>query len=165
MDTRDLAEEVVATLRKQRRTLACAESLTGGDVCARLVDVPGVSSVLRGGVVAYSTSLKHRILGVSEPLLKAGGPVQAEVAEQMALGVARLCGADVGVSTTGVAGPGDTEDGPEGTVFIAVASMRSAGEPRVKAVGLHLTGGRDRVREDTVRRAYEMLLDTLSSRS
>ena len=83
--------------------------------------MPGASAVVRGSVVAYATELKAQVLGVDADLLAAGGAVQAEVARQMATGVCRVLGADVGVATTGVAGP-DPQDGqPVGTVFVAVA--------------------------------------------
>lgn len=167
LETQLLAKDVVDALRRDSLTLACAESLTGGDVCARLVDVPGASDVLRGGILAYATPLKHTLLGVSEALLRAGGPVQAAVAEQMARGVARTCESDIGVATTGVAGPGDTPGAAAGTVFIALALVgadsRLGARPPIQSRELHLSGSRDQVRAGTVRAVYQMLLDTLSA--
>ena len=113
--------------------MATAESLTGGLVCAALTDVPGASAVVRGAVVAYATELKAQVLGVDPDLLATGGAVQAEVARQMATGVCRVLGADVGVATTGVAGP-DPQDGhPVGTVFVAVAAEGRVAGPRAGA--------------------------------
>lgn len=112
--------EVVRRLISYGETVACAESLTGGLVTARLVDTAGASAAVRGGVVAYASALKATLLGVDVELLAARGAVDAEVATQMASGVAARLGADWGLATTGVAGP-DAQDGmPVGTVFVAV---------------------------------------------
>ena len=115
------AGSLIALLGRHGLSIACAESLTGGLVCAALTDVPGASAVVRGSVVAYATDVKADVLGVDADLLASGGAVQAEVARQMAQGVCQVLGAEVGVATTGVAGP-DPQDGqPVGTVFVAVA--------------------------------------------
>ncbi len=129
-----LAAEIVATAARRGVTIAIAESLTGGAVLAALVDVPGASAVLRGGVVAYATELKHTLLDVPAGLLAARGAVDPDVAEAMALGVLRRTGADLAVATTGVAGP-DPQDGQSvGLVYIGIASTvggpRSLSDPR-----------------------------------
>ena len=147
------AESVVAALRAAHLTVATAESLTGGLVAAALTDVPGSSAVVRGGVVAYATDIKESVLGVSAELTGRRGAVDPDVALQMAEGVRRLLGSDIGVSCTGVAGP-DAQDGhAPGLVYIAIAR---AGVPVVEE--LQLGGGRIEVREGTVRRALELLL-------
>jgi nicotinamide-nucleotide amidase len=147
------AAQVVARLAAGGRTLAVAESLTGGLLAARVVDVPGASAVLRGGVVAYATDLKHRLLGVDPDLLADRGAVDQDVAEQMAAGVRDRLGADWGLATTGVAGP-DAQDGKlPGTVYVAVAGPGSA-----RARGLRLTGVRAEIRAGTVDAALELLL-------
>jgi len=139
------AADVIRSFAARGLTVAVAESLTGGLVVADLVSVPGASAVVRGGVVAYATELKHALLGVDAALLAAGGPVQAAVAEQMASGVRARLGADLGLATTGVAGP-DPQDGhPPGEVWIAVASAVD-----VRSVRLELGGDRDAVRRETV---------------
>ena len=113
---------MVAALVAPGEHRATAESLTGGLVRAALTSVPGTSAVVRGAVVAYATDLKARLLGVDADLLAAGGAVQSEVARQMAPGSAACSAADVGLATTGVAGP-DPQDGHAGgTVFVAVAA-------------------------------------------
>ncbi len=146
------APEVVAALVAGARTIATAESLTGGLVCAALTDVPGASAVVRGSVVAYATELKAQVLGVDATLLATGGAVQAEVARQMATGVCRVLGSDVGVSTTGVAGP-DPQDGRAvGTVFVAVAF---GGEVTVRE--LALSGNRSSIRAKTVTQVLELV--------
>nr|MCW1079429.1 nicotinamide-nucleotide amidohydrolase family protein [Streptococcus anginosus] len=97
--------ELVQVLRDCGQTVAFAESLTAGLAAASVADVPGASAVLRGGVVSYATDLKASILGVSSERLASHGPVDREVALQMARGVCDVAGADVGMATTGVAGP------------------------------------------------------------
>ncbi|WP_307864620.1 CinA family protein [Allobranchiibius sp. CTAmp26] len=133
---------IVAALRAEDATVAVAESLTGGLVVARLVQVPGASAVVRGGVVAYATDLKHSVLGVDGGLLAAGGAVQAQVAEQMATGVRRVLGSTYGLGTTGVAGPTEQDGQPVGRAFVAVAAPRG-----VRVQQLDLPGGREAVRE------------------
>lgn len=156
----DWAQSLVAEMAKRKVTLAVAESLTGGELSARIVDVPGASVVLRGAVVAYATDLKHSVLGVDNTLLAHGGPVQAEVAVQMAQGVAELCGSDYGLATTGVAGPGDTVDGPAGLVYLGfVGPGISAGQVAVK---LRLTGSRKDVRVGAVKGALALALKEIS---
>jgi nicotinamide-nucleotide amidase len=144
MPTR-LAERFIRALSDRGLTVAVAESLTGGLVVAELVSVPGASAVVRGGVVAYATGLKHDLLGVDAALLAAGGPIQAAVAEQMASGVRTRLRADIGLATTGVAGP-DPQDGhPPGEVWIAVA-----GADGIRSMRLELGGDRAGIRRETV---------------
>jgi len=120
--TYEVAAQVLIALARRDWTIAVAESLTGGLATSALVDVPGASAVVRGGVVAYSTEIKRDVLGVDAGLLDAVGAVDAAVARQMAGGVRRVLGADVGVSTTGVAGPEAQDGQPVGTVWIAVVT-------------------------------------------
>lgn len=135
------AERLLAGLALRGWTVAVAESLTGGLVVAELVAVPGASQVVRGGVVAYSTDLKATLLGVDRRLLDVRGAVDPDVAYAMAEGVRACMGADVGLATTGVAGP-DAQDGqPPGTVFISVVGPGGA---HVRA--LALPGDRTQVR-------------------
>lgn len=127
-------------------TIAVAESLTGGMVVAELVRTPGASATVLGGVVAYDTQLKHTLLDVDAELLAEAGPVHPEVARQMALGVRRRLAvrgrdADVGLSTTGVAGPDSQGAAAVGTVFLGFA----VGE-RVEVTELHLEGDRGAIR-------------------
>ncbi|WP_328536331.1 CinA family protein [Streptomyces sp. NBC_00344] len=144
---------VLRTLAGRGETLAAAESLTGGLVAAELTSVPGASRVFRGSVTAYATALKHDVLGVDGALLDARGPVNAEVAQQMAAGVRRVMGADWGMATTGVAGP-DAQDGqPVGTVFLAVSGPGGAGN----VAALRLNGDRAEIRMESVRSVLELL--------
>ncbi len=148
--------DVLARLSDRSVTLAVAESVTGGLLASAFVQVPGASTVFRGAVVAYATDLKQTLLQVDPRLLTRAGPVDAQVALQMAAGVAKLCDADLGLATTGVAGP-DPQDGqPAGTVFVAVAGTW-AGHPVAEVRSLRLRGGRPEIRAQAVTAALELL--------
>ena len=121
-DARADAVAAVAALTAAGLTVAVAESLTGGSVVEALVRVPGASACVRGGVVAYATDLKATLLGVPADLLAERGPVDPDVAAAMADGVRRRLGADLGVATTGVAGPEPQGGRPVGTFYVAVAT-------------------------------------------
>jgi nicotinamide-nucleotide amidase len=152
------AADLVAHLTASGRTVAVAESLTGGLVAAAFTDIAGASVVLRGGVVAYATDVKARVLGVDEMLLARAGSVDAEVAEQMASGVRSLMGATYGLSTTGVAGPDPVDDKPAGMVYVAVVGP---GTSRVKA--LELSGDRAGIRAQSVLALLDLLAEELSA--
>lgn len=147
---RSLEEEVLALLRSSGRTIACAESLTGGGVSARLAGVPGASDAFRGGVVAYQEDVKRDVLGVRAETLAGPGVVSEACAREMAAGVRGLLGADVGISLTGAAGPEPHGGQPPGTIWIAL----DAGEVR-HARGFRVRGERDRV----TRWAQQAVLD------
>lgn len=148
---------VIAALVDRGLTIAVAESLTGGMLVAELIATPGASAVVRGGIVAYDTRLKHSLVGVDADLLAARGPVDSAVAEQMADRVRRACAvegmpADVGISTTGVAGP-DPQDGhPVGTVHLGFAIGN-----RVISERLQLSGSRSAIRSATVSESLSRL--------
>jgi len=137
-------------------TLAIAESLTGGQVASSLVEVPGASRVLVGAVVAYATRIKAQVLGVDAAHLKLTGPVDRDVALQMAHGVRRLLGADLGLATTGVAGPGPADGHPAGTVHVAVAAPWGQRHRE-----LHLSGDRPQIRHATVMEVCELAIGFL----
>lgn len=169
MTAANLATEIVSLCREHEFTLAVAESLTGGALTAQIVDVPGASTVLRGGIVSYHTELKHSLLGVATTLLGEYGPVHPRVAEEMALGARNACAThrdgdahpvhpDFGVATTGVAGPDpDAETGQlPGTVWVAVSSH--LGE---RSRGFQFEGDRSAVREQAVFAALDLLRDEI----
>ncbi|HTB08533.1 MAG TPA: competence/damage-inducible protein A [Acidimicrobiales bacterium] len=138
---------VAAKLVERSLTLAVAESLTGGLIASRLVNVVGASSWFRGGVVSYASDVKYDVLGVPE-----GPVVSGQAAEAMAEGVRRLLKSDVGLSVTGVAGPEEQDGQPAGTVFVGL----SLGE-HVTHAALHLPGDRPRVRAYSAISALDVL--------
>jgi len=153
-----LAAEAISLLTRAGLTVAVAESLTGGALCAELVSVPGASASLRGAVVAYDTALKGSLLGVPAELLAEHGPVHAEVAGLMAEGVrvaAAVGGhpADIGVATTGVAGPDPQGSAPVGLVFVAVADARGTAVREFR-----FDGDRAEVRSRSVAAAIDLLI-------
>lgn len=156
----DVAERVIGLLTAQGLRIAIAESLTGGLVAAALTSVPGASVVVSGGIVAYDTEIKHSLLGVDDRLLAREGAVHPEVARQMARGAREALAvggrrADIGIATTGVAGP-DWQDGrAPGTVYLGIADDRGA-----DAIALELDGGRAAIRSATV----QALLDAVLAR-
>jgi nicotinamide-nucleotide amidase len=152
----ELARQVHVLLQARGRTVAVAESLTGGLVAAALTDIPGASASFRGGIVSYATELKASLLGVDAAMLARHGAVYAPVAAAMADGVRTRLGASYGLATTGVAGP-DPQDGqPVGTVHIAVSA---AGDTVVRTVAL--SGDRIQIRRLSVERALGLLLGRL----
>ena len=158
IDTGSLENTVAALLAEQGRTLALAESCTGGLVSKRLTDIPGISKVFPGGVVAYSAESKTAILGVDAGLISEKGAVSRETALAMADGARARFGADIGVGITGVAGPGSDESGLEpGTVYIAITA-----EDISKCRAQVMFRERDRIRISAASSALDMVRRYLS---
>ncbi|MBC8611577.1 competence damage-inducible protein A [uncultured Ruminococcus sp.] len=121
IDVAGLNEALVAELKRQKKTVATAESCTGGMIAEQITDVPGSSEVFEMGTVTYANRIKRDLLGVSEQTLQTVGAVSRECALEMARGLAQKSGADFNVAVTGIAGPsGGTPEKPVGTVYIAV---------------------------------------------
>ncbi len=150
------ARELLARLSALGHTLGTAESLTGGLLCARLIDVPGASAVVRGGIVSYATQVKADLLGVGADVLANRGAVDPEVALAMAQGAARILGCDWALATTGVAGPDPADGAPLGTVYVAV---RWPAGQRVRHTVL--SGNRAAIRAGAVREALDLALECL----
>jgi len=155
----DLAAVVGGLLRERGRTLATAESCTGGWLGERITAVPGSSDYYPGGVVVYSNRLKESLLGVPAELLAEHGAVSEAVARAMAGAVRRRLGADYGLAITGVAGPGGgSDEKPVGTVHLALAGPVEAGaKERVAHRRVRFPGDRERVRWLSTQLALEML--------
>ncbi len=154
----DMAAAVIQEARRAGIMIATAESLTGGALVARLVDVPGASTVVAGGSACYSYLAKHRLLGIDLGLLERTGAVTTEVATLMAEGAQRLYACDLVLSTTGVAGPGPDHRGvPAGTVVFGLARR---GLP-TRTVTLQLDGDRAEVRARAVQEALRLCYDSL----
>lgn len=148
------AEVVGAALRDKGKTLAVAESCTGGQVGEMLTRIPGASDYLLLDAVVYANSAKEAVLGVSTDLLRAHGAVSSEAAAAMAEGALRVAGADIAVSITGIAGPGGgSEDKPVGTVWFGLARI---GQPTVTK-HRKLPWGRDRVQTLSAYVALELV--------
>ena len=149
----DLHHAVAALLAGKRLTLSVAESLTAGLVCDRLASVPGASAWLMGGIVSYTDRVKVAQLGVPQAMLDAHGAVSAEVAEAMAVGVRARLGTDLGLSTTGLAGPDSDESGkPVGLVFVGLAW-----EGGSETATVNWMGTRQEIRSRTARLALNKL--------
>ena len=140
--------------RLKGKTLATAESLTGGGIGAALTAVPGSSAVYKGGIVSYTNEVKMNILGVTPSLLDIHGAVSAPVAEEMAAGARKLLNSDIAVSVTGLAGPaGDEFSHPVGTVFIGYQDSSHT------IVEHHrFEGDREEIRSQTIQAALQLIL-------
>lgn len=159
-DIVELARQVVERNVAAGRTLAVAESCTGGLVAAAITEIPGSSAVLDRGFVTYSNAAKHALLGVSEDLIDTFGAVSIAVAWSMAQGALKRSGADVAVAITGVAGPdGGSESKPVGTVVFACAT-RGEDPEAVNAELRHFSEAttRAQVRRQATICALELLL-------
>lgn len=154
----DLAQETVRLLTERSRTVATAESLSGGLLGAMITAVPGASAVYRGGVIAYATDLKVDLLDVPGEVVAEHGVISAECAEAMAAGVRERARATYGLGLTGVAGPDLQEGHPAGTVYVGLATPDG-----VTSVRLALRGDRDAVRSGACRAALELLVTDTSS--
>ncbi|MFD5096186.1 CinA family protein [Amycolatopsis thailandensis] len=151
------AETLITHLIERKETVATAESLTAGLVCARLTEIPGSSAVVRGGLIVYATDLKASLAGVDADLLAAHGAVHPEVAAQLATGARERCGATWGLGLTGVAGPAGQDGVAPGTVHVGLAG------PDVLTVRtLDLSGDRASVRDGAVRGAFALLGEHLA---
>ncbi|HUT26661.1 MAG TPA: nicotinamide-nucleotide amidohydrolase family protein [Methanomassiliicoccales archaeon] len=151
--------ELLTALRQKRLTIAVAESCTGGRICDKLTNVPGSSDVFLGGVVAYSNDSKVKLLGVSLEVLGTYGAVSSVCAAEMAAGVRKAFGADVGISVTGIAGPGGaSETKPVGLVFIGLDYKGKRETFRIDN-----DGDRERIKEEASDLALKLALDLMLS--
>ena len=145
----------VGELLSAKKTVACAESCTGGLIAKRLTDIPGASAVVKGGFVTYTNEMKMSMLGVSPDTLEKYTAVSEQTAAEMAKGARLRTGADIAVSTTGYAGPGGgTEDAPVGTVFVGISTQE---ETRVVRLKLSPDRSRDYIRTLAASHALNLL--------
>lgn len=152
-----MRKKIASILRHRKQCLATAESCTGGLLGKQITDLPGSSDYYVGGIIAYNNTVKETLLGVPREVLERHGAVSREVAEAMAEGVIEHLGADMGVSTTGIAGPlGGTEENPVGTVWM---SVRYQG--KVMSELLVLSGTRKEVRKKATKHALRLILRML----
>lgn len=146
IDEKDLPRLLISKLEKQGMKVSVAESCTGGLISKLLTDEPGVSEVYDCGVCSYANCIKEKILGVKSDTLEAFGAVSPQTASEMAQGVRKLADANIGISTTGIAGPtGGSAEKPVGTVFIGISLE---GETKViKADFTAKNNNRDKIRQ------------------
>jgi PncC family amidohydrolase len=154
-----IVHQIAAALLARGQTLATAESCTGGLVGAALTDLPGSSAWYLGGIVAYSNSLKTRLLGVPPEILAAHGAVSAETARVLAEGAHKSTGADFAVSITGIAGPdGGTPEKPVGLVFMAMADRG-----KTTVFEHRFSGTRAEIRATATEAALRHVLDVVTA--
>ena len=141
-------------LRERGWCISVAESCTGGLLSHKITNVPGASSYFLGSVVVYSNTAKKKLLGVKEDTLQKHGAVSAQCAREMVVGVTSLFNTEVGISTTGIAGPGGgVENKPVGLVYIGVKT------PQVIEVHRYIfSGKREEIKEKIVKRALEIVI-------
>jgi len=159
--SRQLPVAVGRLLKKKGLTLAVAESCTGGLICDRLTDVAGSSDYFAGGVISYSNGSKMSVLGVRKQTLARWGAVSEQTVREMAAGVCRRFGAQVGVSVSGIAGPGGgSKMKPVGLVYVCVRAGKRI------AVERHLfSGGRRSVKEQSAAAALQLCRMVLEGRA
>ena len=148
-----LSCDVISAL--QGKTIATAESCTGGGIGAVLTAVPGSSKVYKGGIISYTNEVKIKLLGVDEDILNCDGAVSGKVAEMMAKGVRNALNTDVAVSVTGLAGPdGDNYGNPVGTVYIGYSDCKTTLSRRFS-----FAGDRESVRNQSIIAALQIVLE------
>lgn len=154
-----LEEKIVSELQKREYTITTAESCTGGLLAGRILNVSGASAVYNEGHITYSNEAKERLLGVSHDTLETYGAVSRQTAAEMAEGAARVANANVGLSTTGIAGPGGgTPEKPVGLVYIGCYLN---GEVTVEEC--HFQGNREENRTAAVEAALQLLWKRLNT--
>lgn len=151
-----IAAELVQKLKQQNKTIACAESLTGGLFQSMITAVAGASAVLKGGIVCYTNEAKEHLVDVSKKTLDTFGAVSEQCAKELAENVRKKLNADIGISFTGVAGPDSLEENPPGTVWIGISEKGKES----KAVSLKLAGDRNQIRNRTAKYGCHFLLRT-----
>ena len=154
-----ISEQLGQVLITQKLTIATAESCTGGLLGHLLTSVSGSSTYYLGGVIAYSNAVKESMLGVRHETLVAYGAVSEQTAKEMAAGTRERIGTDIGISTTGIAGPtGGTPEKPVGLVYIGISTAE-----KTVAFECHFKGSREEIKEETARTLLKKVLDALQA--
>ena len=157
MKDKELINKISNELKKQHLTVATAESCTGGLLAHTLTNISGSSDYFKRGVVAYSNKSKTELLGVSKDILKQYGAVSKQTAEAMAIGIKERSNTDIGISTTGIAGPtGGTKDKPVGLVYIGIAALK-----KVEVRKFLFKGDRIQNKDSTCNAALQLLIDNI----
>ncbi len=151
------AEKLVQLLQKKGWKIATAESCTGGLAADAIVSVAGASGVFDGGIISYANRIKENFLGVKPETLSCHGAVSPQCAAEMAEGIREKMQADIGISTTGIAGPdGGTPEKPVGLVYVGIATGN-----KITVFRLQLTGNRKEIREKTVKTAINCTISEI----
>lgn len=154
----DILKKIANLLKQKHLTVATAESCTGGLISHSLTNISGSSVYFDRGIVSYSNNAKMELLGVYKEIFEKYGAVSEQIAKVMAEGVRTKSNVDIGISTTGIAGPtGGTKEKPVGLVYIAVSTTKN-----VVVKKFQFTGDRLQNKENTCNAALQMLLDTLN---
>jgi PncC family amidohydrolase len=152
----ELASSLIKKLEEKNLTIAVAESLTGGLVAASLTEIPGASKVFKGSITAYSDEIKQNILNVKNETISSFTSISEQVALEMAINVRTIMKSDIGISTTGVAGPEKSAGFAPGLVFVAI----SIGDHNM-CQKLEITGDRSKIRNQTVQEILQLTLSRL----
>ena len=152
----ELASSLIKKLEEKNLTIAVAESLTGGLVAASLTEIPGASKVFKGSITAYSDEIKQNVLNVKDETILKFTSISEQVALEMAINVRTIMKSDIGISTTGVAGPEKSAGFAPGLVFVAI----SIGDHNM-CQKLEITGDRSKIRNQTVHEILQLTLSRL----
>ena len=152
----DLANEIIQKLSQQHLTISVAESLTGGLVAASLTQIPGASAVFKGGIIAYRDEIKQKVLKVDPALITKFTSISEPVAQSMATNIREIMNTDIGIATTGVAGPDKSDGFAPGIVFVAI----SIGDHKI-CQKLELVGDRTQIRDQSVNEIFKLTLSQL----
>jgi len=152
----DLAYELIQKLGQRHLTISVAESLTGGLVAASLTQIPGASAVFKGGIIAYGDEIKQQVLKVDSALITKFTSISEPVAQSMATNIREIMNTDIGIATTGVAGPDKSDGFAPGIVFVAI----SIGDHKI-CQKLELVGDRTQIRDQSVNEIFKLTLSQL----
>ena len=152
----DLAYEIIQKLGQRHLTISVAESLTGGLVAASLTQIPGASAVFKGGIIAYRDEIKQKVLKVDPALITKFTSISEPVAQSMATNIREIMNTDIGIATTGVAGPDKSDGFAPGIVFVAI----SIGDHKI-CQKLELVGDRTQIRDQSVNEIFKLTLSQL----
>jgi nicotinamide-nucleotide amidase len=152
----ELASSLIKKLQENNLTIAVAESLTGGLVAASLTEIPGASKVFKGSITAYADEIKQNVLNVNKETILKFTSISEQVALEMAINVRTIMKSDIGISTTGVAGPEKSAGFAPGLVFVAI----SIGDHNM-CQKLEITGDRSKIRNQTVQEILQLTLSRL----
>jgi nicotinamide-nucleotide amidase len=152
----DLAHEIIQKLGQRHLTISVAESLTGGLVAASLTQIPGASAVFKGGIIAYRDEIKRQVLKVDPALITKFTSISEPVAQSMATNIREIMNTDIGIATTGVAGPDKSDGFGPGIVFVAI----SIGDHKI-CQKLELVGDRTQIRDQSVNEIFKLTLSQL----